>query len=118
MRDRDGGAILGKLHEGFLDLLFGFRIERSGRFVEDEDLRIVEQRTRNGKSLLFTARKRATLFTDDGVVAVTELDNKAVCACRLCRCNDFFSGRILLCVCNILVDRTVEKEVSCKTIPI
>ena len=81
VRDGDGRALAGKLRQRFLDLLFSFGIERSGCFVEDEELRIVEQCTRDGDTLFFTARKRVTFFTDPCVVTVNKTDDEAVRAC-------------------------------------
>jgi len=42
--------------EGLLDLLFRFRIDGAGRFVEDQDARIVQDRPSDADALAFAAR--------------------------------------------------------------
>src|SRR4051794_27357933 len=37
VRDHDGGAVLAEVFDGFLNLLFGFRIQRGGRLIEQDD---------------------------------------------------------------------------------
>ena len=44
MGDDDGGAVLAEMFDRLLHLLFGFRIECRGGFIEQDDRRILDQR--------------------------------------------------------------------------
>lgn len=51
------GAVLCQLVDRVLDQLFRLCVECGGCFIEDQDLRIVDQRTCNGDTLPFTAER-------------------------------------------------------------
>src|ERR1700687_489208 len=56
MGDDDGGAIPAEMLDRFLHLLFGFRIQRRGRLVEQDDWRVLDQRPCDRDALALSAR--------------------------------------------------------------
>ena len=55
MGDDDGGAVLAEMLDRLLHLLFGFRIQRRGGFIEQDDRRILDQRAGDGDALALAA---------------------------------------------------------------
>src|SRR3954451_10641025 len=53
--DHDGGAVLAKMVDRLLHGFFGFRIQRGSGFIEQDDRRILDQRTRYGDALALAA---------------------------------------------------------------
>ncbi len=72
VRDDEGRAVLHQRVERFADLRLCFQVHGGGRVVEDQDTRILQQRARDGHTLLLSARKRHAFFADQRVVAVGE----------------------------------------------
>ena len=81
--DDDHGAPLRDARQVILDDLFAFGVQRRGRFVEDQDTRIVDQRAGNGDALALAARQVAAALVDDRVIAVGELEDELMCASQL-----------------------------------
>ena len=87
VRNGKGRTSLGGATDGILDLLFGLGIECRGRLVQNENARIVNERTGNRNSLALTARQRISLLANDtdGVMqalkTVTEKLNAADVVC-------------------------------------
>ena len=69
MCDDEGRAVLAQLVDRNLDACFGFNVERTGRLVEDEDRRILEDCAGNGDTLAFTAGELRTALADNRAVA-------------------------------------------------
>ena len=55
--------------EALLNIHFVFYIERGADFVKDDNRRIFQKGTRNGKTLALSAGKPAAVFADDCIVA-------------------------------------------------
>ena len=55
-----------------LHVALGFRIKRRGRFVEQDDRRVLDQGARDGDALALTAGKLHAVFADRRVVAARE----------------------------------------------
>jgi len=60
--DHDDQAVFGDLLENFHDLNAGLRVQRTGRLVSQDDIRIVDQRTGNSDTLHLSAGHLAGLF--------------------------------------------------------
>ena len=58
MRDHQSGATLHQIEECLLHEALGFRVKGRGRFIEDEDRRVLEKRAGDGDALLLPARRR------------------------------------------------------------
>ena len=63
------GAVEGLLHD-----LLALLVEGAGGFIQDEDLRVLDQRASNGDSLLLTARELGALESAFLVEAFVELE--------------------------------------------
>src|SRR5581483_11476320 len=70
VRDHEGGAALHHLVERHVEAGFGQRIERAGRFVEDEDRRVLEQRAGDGEALALAAGQQPAALADAGLEAL------------------------------------------------
>ncbi len=55
VRNHQRGTVLLQLIQGRLNSAFRFRIQRGGRFVQNQNWAIAQQRTRNGDTLTLTA---------------------------------------------------------------
>src|SRR3954463_16288119 len=53
--DHDGSAVLAEMVDCFLHVFFGFRIQRRGGLIEQDDRRVLDQRTRYGDALALAA---------------------------------------------------------------
>ena len=53
--DDDGGAALAEMLDRLLHGLFGFRIQRGGGFIQQDDRRVLDQRTRDRDALALAA---------------------------------------------------------------
>ena len=75
MRADDHRAILPPAAQVVQDLVFGTAVHRRQRVVEDQDLRIQQQRTRNGDTLFLPARQHHAAFAHFGVIALRQPQN-------------------------------------------
>ena len=57
MRDEQHRDLTFELVDGRSKMLGGLRIQAAGRFIEDQDFRLLEQRAGNGQTLLLSARQ-------------------------------------------------------------
>ena len=107
MRDDDHRAVALDGVDTCLDLLGGDGVERGGRLVEEDDRRILQEHTRDGDTLLLTAREQLRLRIE----AVGQLHNLVIdirfAGCLL----DLLACGVGASVADILLDRTVEDVV-------
>src|SRR5277367_4808930 len=108
MGDGDHRAALHQRPQAFLDQVLGFGIERRGRFVEHEDLRILHERARDRYALTLAARELDALFADDGAVAsrtlLDEIMRIGVDGCA----DDIFIPRIGASIADVVAHGTVK----------
>ena len=57
MRDDDRGSTRERNFKGALNRRLGLRVEMRGGFVENDNIRRLEKKTRNCEALLFTSRE-------------------------------------------------------------
>ena len=74
----EGGAALVDNFEGFSDSVFGFCVQGSGGFVQDEDGGIQKEDACQSDALLLAFGEPGTLFADAGVVAFWEGGDEVV----------------------------------------
>ena len=67
-------------------------VERARRLVEDEDLRVLEQRARDREPLLLAARQAIAALADDGLVSVGQAGDEVVDLRRPRRLRDLLGG--------------------------
>src|ERR1043165_354057 len=78
VRDDERGVALGDTVELGLYRLLRFRIERRGRFVEDEDARFLEDRPGDRDTLLLPARELEPALADARLVTVRQRADEIV----------------------------------------
>ena len=86
--DDDGGAVLAEMLDRLLHGFFGFRIERRGGLVEQDDRRVADQRPRHRDALALAAGQLGAEFADRGIVAEREAHDEIMGAGRFCRGHD------------------------------
>src|SRR5262245_29059103 len=100
-------------HQGFQRILYKplrFGIKRASRFVEYQNRRVLQQRTRDRDALTLPARKLYSSLSNNRVVAVREFDDELVRVSRACHRFDFVFRRAQFSVSNVLADRTAEQR--------
>ena len=74
--DRDRGAAAHQVVQCLLNFLFGLGIDGRGRFIEDQDARIDQQRARNRDTLAFSAGQTLAAFAHQRVVTVRQAQDE------------------------------------------
>ena len=92
MSDDDRRAVAEELREALLHEAFTRQVERTRRFVEDEHVRVREERTRERNELTLTSGDAPAALAHVGVVAVGEGFDELVGADRLRRADDFLAA--------------------------
>lgn len=69
MSDSNRRAAFGSFVERRLHHLLGLGVQGTGRFVEEEDLRVLEQGTRDGYALFLTAGEESAFGSANGLEA-------------------------------------------------
>ena len=70
VRDAKGGAPLHQLVKGHLDDALGFVVQRTGRFVQDQDRRVLQYGAGDGNALALAAGEVGAFLAHDGVIAL------------------------------------------------
>src|SRR5439155_11617158 len=110
MRDDDGG---GPLDDGVNRLLheaFRFAVERAGRLVENENLRVVYEGAGDGDALTFTARQPDPTVAHDRVVPAGQRHDEIVGVRGTRRLLDPFVRYFVSAVPNVVAHRVVEEQ--------
>ena len=108
--DDDGAAAHDRAHVALDDAL-ALVVERRGRFVEDEDARIGDQRAGDGDALALAAGEIGAALLDDRVVALRQLGDELVGAGEPRRLHHQRARRGGIGQRDVLVDRAVEQHV-------
>ena len=108
--DDEGGTADHELVERILHDLLAFRIECGGRFVQDEDLRILQDRSCDGDALTLTAGEDEAAIADLGIDATRQTLNEFLCIRGANGIPDLFIRRIQATVEDIFFDGGIEKE--------
>src|SRR6266542_4970269 len=78
MGDDQDGTPAGELGDRPLDELLVLDVDARGRFVQDEDGRVLQERAGDREPLLLAAGQARAAFADLGVVAIRERDDEVV----------------------------------------
>ena len=105
MRHDEARAPFHHTGEGSLYLLLGTRVDRGGRFVEDKHRRQAKHHAGDGEKLLLTLGQAAAILADDGVVALGQSADEAVCVGSPCGFDHFFIRRVRTSHFDIFTDR-------------
>ena len=93
----------------FLDQHFCSCIYGAGRLIEDQDLRICEDRAGDRQKLFLTLRYVARLFVELHIIAARKCLHEAVYMGRFSRLYHFFICGIQFSVPDVLHDRAMEE---------
>lgn len=110
MRDDEAGPVLHEDFERLLNELFGFRIERGGRLVENENRRVLEERARDGHALPLPHGQARASLSHDRVVLVGEVFDEPVRVRGFGRRNDPLHRNVQPPVGDVVPDRVVEEH--------
>ena len=102
-------AAFAQFGDRLLHVALGFRIERRGRFVEQDDGRVLDQRARDGDALALAAGKLQAVLADRGVVADRKAFDEIVRVGGLCRGDDFLFAGAELAERDVVADRAAEQ---------
>ena len=108
--DRQDGAALGQAFQGLLDGALGLGVHARGRFVEDEDGRVLEQGAGDGDALLLAAGEAVAALADDGVVTPGQVDYEVVDVRGLGGLLNLLVAGVGAGVTQVLADRGVKEE--------
>ncbi len=108
MRNGNHRAALHQTPQRLLDKMFGLTVEGGGRFVQDQDAGVLQDRPGDGDPLALTAGQLDALLADDRAVAERPAGYELV-TFRLARDGgDVLVVGIELAIGDIGADRTVE----------
>ena len=111
VRDDDHRPPAGDTQEIGTDDRLALRIQGAGRFIEDEDARIVDQRARDRQPLLLTAREVGRSFLDIGIVAVRHPLDELVGAGQMRGAHDVGEVEPGAAGNDVVADRSTEQEI-------
>ena len=111
VRDHERRASRPQRPERLPDLAFALGVETRRRLVEDQHLRVGEDRTRDRHALPLPAREFHTALADDRVVAVGEPHDELLAVRDPRRVAHFGHRRARLGERDVLGDRAIKEEV-------
>src|ERR1700691_3575464 len=109
VRDDERRAVLAQLGDRLLHVVFGLRIERRGRLIEQDDRRVLDQRARDRDALALAAGELQAMLADRRIVAGGKAHDEIVRMRRLGGGDDLRLARVKLAECNVLADRAAEQ---------
>ena len=101
VRHNKAGTALHHAGKGFLDTHLGASINRGCCFVQDQHRRQAEHHAGNAQQLLLALTDVAAVLGDDGIVALRQAADEAVCMGGFGCCHDLFKACIRLAVGNV-----------------
>ena len=107
--DNERGTVFCQILERILDHALAFVVQRRGRLVEDQDRRVLQEYSRDRKTLLLTATELDASLSDIRIVPVREFHDEIVRVGALGRIDDLVESRFRTTVADILQDRSRKK---------
>ena len=104
--DHEGGPFCHQTIHALLDVLFCSRIDRTRRFIEDQDRRLGYRRSRDIKKLPLALAQVRAVALKNGVIALWKPHDKGMGRCHLRRLNDLLVGGIKPSVPDIFHNRS------------
>ena len=108
--DDDGRAALHQCLQRLLHVVFALGIQRTRRLVQQQDLRVFEDRPRNRDALLLPARQARALLTQVARVAIRQFLDKRVRMGGFGRGDYFVVGGIGPAVTDVVPDIRGEQR--------
>ena len=72
----EGRAFRHQMLQCFLHQFFGFRVQRRSGFIENEDRRVLQYRTRDTQALTLSSGEARTPVADDGMLSIRHIDDE------------------------------------------
>ena len=110
MRDDERRAALAQAVERTLDVRFRLRVECAGRFIQDQDRRVLQDGACNGEALAFTARQRDAALAYNKAITVRLLHDEVVSLGETRGTLDLRLRRSGAADGNVVSDRSVEQS--------
>ena len=85
---------------------FAFVIQRTGRFIEDQDRRILQKHTCNREPLFLTSRKFHAALSYICIVSVRQLHDEIMGVCRFRGADHILIRRVRHSIANVFHDRS------------
>lgn len=109
MSNGDGCASLAQFSNCFLHQVFGFRIQRRSRLIEQDDRRILDQCARDRDTLALAARKLHPVLADGCVIASRKSNNEFMGLGGIRGRHDLRVAGVEFTERNVLADRSTEQ---------
>src|SRR5215211_2645605 len=84
MCDDEGCPSARSIRDGALDLVFRGRVDRGGRVIQYQNVRISQKGASQRDALTLSTGKSHTAFTNNGSVTFIKGLDEVICLCRLC----------------------------------
>ena len=104
------GAAAHQFFDCFHDRRFGRRIERRSGFVEQQNRRVLQKRSRDADALPLADAQMSASFADCAFVSVRQLPNKFICLRPARGFDNFFLGRIRPAISDVLAHGGGKKQ--------
>ena len=109
MGDHQGGAAGGKVLERLLHRALGFRVERRGRLVEQQDRRVAQDGAGDREPLALAAGEPHALLAEEGLEALRQAIEELRRRGCLSRGADFGVARLGAAVADVVGGRTRQR---------
>src|ERR1051325_7059108 len=110
MSNGKSGSAFDQPRDSVLNLLFSIRINRCGRFIENQNARIMQDRASDADSLTFTPAESLAALTNLSIIAIRLFDDEIMRICGLrCR-HDILTGRIGSGESDVFINRAAEEK--------
>ena len=114
LRDDDLRGLRDEVAEALTNQGVGLRVDRGGGVVEDQNLRLLQDRTGDAETLLLTTGDVGTALGDEGVVLVREGLDELVRLGELTCGDELFVTRLRVAPAEVLCDGAGEEDVLLK----
>src|SRR5581483_10730799 len=110
VRDHNGGTTLHQTFQGLLNQLLGLAIQRTGRFVQQQNARVFQERPCDGNTLALSPAQLDSTFADDGLVLARQLHDEIVCVGRFRRRDDLIFGGVESPIEDVFPHRSAKEQ--------
>lgn len=110
MRHCQHGSALGDFLKRSRELRLGFRIKRRSCFIENENRRILEERTRNRETLLLPAREQTARLAHSGIEPLRQTLHELIESRSLKRFPDLSIRLVGEAVGDVLADGCIQED--------
>ena len=110
MGDGDRGSTSNENFQGFLNATFCFGVDIAGRFIEDQNLRVIEQCTSDGQALFFASGESCTMLAEECLIAEALSQDKIMGARSLGSHERLLDGALRATVGQVLPNGSAKQK--------